>query len=70
MKPERMEKPVKSPCISLCALDENDMCVGCQRTGDEVIRWGRMTNDERREVLAKLAVRAQQQGMQFGKEEE
>ncbi|MBU0919208.1 MAG: DUF1289 domain-containing protein [Pseudomonadota bacterium] len=45
------EKPVASPCVSLCALDEYDLCVGCQRSADEIRRWGLMSNEERREVL-------------------
>lgn len=48
---------VRSPCVSVCALDANDVCIGCQRTSDEIMRWTRMTNDERREVLAKVAKR-------------
>lgn len=48
---------VRSPCVSVCALDENDMCIGCQRTGDEIFRWTSMTNEERKEVLRKVAER-------------
>lgn len=48
---------VRSPCVSVCALDENDMCIGCQRTGDEILRWTQMTNEERREVLRLVAIR-------------
>lgn len=48
---------VRSPCVQVCALDENDICIGCQRTGDEILRWTQMTNDERREVLRKVAIR-------------
>ena len=51
---------VRSPCVSVCALDENDMCIGCQRTGDEILRWTTMSNDERREVLLKVAEREKQ----------
>lgn len=57
------EKPVKSPCVSLCALDINDICMGCQRTGDEIRRWGAMTNPQRRAVLANIEQRARQQGL-------
>lgn len=46
-----VEKPVKSPCVSVCALDENDVCVGCYRTANEISFWSRYNNDERREVL-------------------
>ncbi|AZT83470.1 DUF1289 domain-containing protein [Marinobacter sp. GN3S48] len=48
---------VRSPCVSVCALDANDVCIGCHRTGDEIMRWTRMTNDERRDVLKKVARR-------------
>lgn len=50
---------VRSPCVSVCALDEKDVCIGCHRTGDEILRWTQMTNDERREVLIKVAEREQ-----------
>ncbi|MDY7218189.1 DUF1289 domain-containing protein [Denitrificimonas sp. JX-1] len=61
--PAPREKPVRSPCVSLCALDINDVCMGCQRTGEEISAWGKMTNDERREVLAKINERARKQGL-------
>lgn len=48
---------VRSPCVSVCALDGNDICVGCHRSGDEITRWSRMNNEERREVLKKVAER-------------
>ncbi|GAA0850593.1 MULTISPECIES: DUF1289 domain-containing protein [Marinobacter] len=50
---------VRSPCVSVCALDENDVCIGCHRTGDEILRWTQMSNDERREVLREVAKREQ-----------
>lgn len=51
------EDKVRSPCVSICALDETDVCIGCQRTGDEILYWTRMTNQERRAVLEKVAER-------------
>ncbi|MBU2874479.1 DUF1289 domain-containing protein [Marinobacter salexigens] len=53
---ERKER-VRSPCVSICALDERDICIGCQRTGDEILRWTSMTNCERKAVLLKVAER-------------
>ena len=61
--PKPREKPIKSPCISVCALDINDICMGCQRSGDEISRWGTMDNQQRREVLEQGAQRARQQGL-------
>lgn len=52
------ERPVPSPCVFVCALNEQDICDGCQRTGDEITRWGRMSNEERRQVLERCRQRA------------
>ena len=30
----------KSPCIGVCVLDENNICIGCRRTIEEIIRMG------------------------------
>ena len=57
------EAPVPSPCVHVCALDEQDICLGCQRTAAETTRWGRMDNNERREVLVRCHERARQQGL-------
>ena len=29
-----------SPCVRNCCLDKKDVCIGCGRTVDEIIRWG------------------------------
>ncbi len=60
-----VEKPVPSPCISICALDEQDICTGCQRTAGEITRWGRMDNAERRQVLLLCHERALAAGLIF-----
>jgi len=48
---------VPSPCVSICALDADDVCVGCFRTGREISYWGRMSPDQQREVLRRCQVR-------------
>lgn len=57
------ERPVPSPCVSICALDEDDICTGCQRSVAEITRWGRMDNQERREVLRRCHERAKAKGL-------
>lgn len=42
---------VPSPCVSICALDGDDVCIGCFRTGMEIARWGILTPAQQREVL-------------------
>ena len=44
---------IKSPCVSICALDMDDVCVGCHRTGEEITRWWEMDNTERLATLEK-----------------
>lgn len=52
------EAPVRSPCNKVCTMDaDGRYCIGCGRTLDEIARWGAMTNDERRAVLAELEAR-------------
>lgn len=48
---------VKSPCVAICALDENDVCIGCYRTGQEITDWGEMDNEKKRALLKKVSER-------------
>jgi hypothetical protein len=48
---------VRSPCVSICALNEDDVCIGCHRSSDEIMRWMQMNSDQRREVLRLVAER-------------
>lgn len=49
---------VSTPCIKVCLLDpETGLCEGCGRTGDEVARWGSLSEDERLRIMAGLEER-------------
>lgn len=50
-------KEPSSPCVSICALDHNDVCVGCLRSGEEISRWGEMSAADKIKVLKKVARR-------------
>lgn len=51
------DRQLVSPCVSICALDEEDICVGCFRTGGEISIWGLLSNDEKREVFRRIDLR-------------
>lgn len=51
---------VKSPCIDICSLDEQDVCVGCYRTLQEITDWSAMDNAQRNIVLRNSQLRDQQ----------
>lgn len=53
---------VKSPCVAVCALDENDVCIGCYRTGNEITQWGEMDNQSKAEVMKNVAKREADSG--------
>ncbi|WP_040260271.1 DUF1289 domain-containing protein [Pseudomonas massiliensis] len=45
---------VKSPCVSLCKLDEARYCQGCHRHVEHIREW-RAASDERRREIVGLA---------------
>jgi hypothetical protein len=52
------DAPAVSPCIKVCTLDPaSTTCLGCGRTLDEIARWGRASEPERRAILALLPER-------------
>lgn len=54
-----MSERVKSPCVSICALDADDVCIGCYRTGQEISFWGQMTPAQQRDVMVRVEQREQ-----------
>ena len=52
------QETVPSPCVSICALDDRDICIGCFRSGREISDWGKLSDDEKRAVLRRCAERS------------
>ena len=41
-----------TPCIGVCRIDPLlRLCVGCARTLDEIGRWSRLSDTERRHIM-------------------
>lgn len=51
------EEVVLSPCVGVCALDDDDICIGCWRSGEEISRWGYLDNAGKRAILKKVEER-------------
>jgi hypothetical protein len=49
-----------SPCIRNCCLDERNICMGCGRSLEEIIRWSNATDSEKKEILARSRARTEQ----------
>ena len=45
------DQAVPSPCVSICALDDDDVCVGCFRSGSEITDWFMASDARKREIL-------------------
>ncbi|KZY60341.1 Fe-S oxidoreductase [Oleiphilus sp. HI0071] len=54
---ENEVKPIASPCVSICALDDSDICVGCHRSGQEIAGWGAKSEAEKAEIMVKVRER-------------
>ena len=48
---------VTSPCVRDCCLDDNDVCLGCGRTLQDILRWQAASDDEREAILAAAKAR-------------
>ena len=57
------EQEVRSPCMSICVIDRRTgLCAGCYRTLDEIAGWIDLATDERRAVMARIALRRKMLG--------
>lgn len=57
-----MTKRIKSPCISVCVLNDADVCTGCYRRSSEIVDWLVFEEEKKREVLASCAQRRKDSG--------
>ena len=48
---------VESPCVSLCRLDEERVCMGCFRHVEDIREWRAADDDRRREIRARALSR-------------
>ena len=49
---------VPSPCVNICRMDAaSGLCVGCQRTIDEIAAWSALDDDARRAVWSRVEAR-------------
>lgn len=51
------EQPVRSPCVSNCCLDDQDICLGCFRHIDEIIGWYSADDERRRQIMDNVLAR-------------
>lgn len=47
----------ESPCVAVCALDSDDICIDCGRTSAEITEYREASADRRREINGKAEKR-------------
>jgi len=52
-----IENRVGSPCVRKCCLDDNDICVGCFRSLEEIRQWSQADDSTRQRFLANATSR-------------
>ncbi len=56
MQPE-LENPVAPSCVDNCCLNDDDICMGCFRSLQEILDWGAADNASRMEILRRVEER-------------
>lgn len=51
------EQEPKSPCISVCVLNTDDVCLGCYRTAGEITDWFMASPAEKRAIIERARQR-------------
>lgn len=54
---------IASPCVNNCQLNEEDVCMGCYRSLQEIGDWMLLNSEQRLEVLQRSQERRKQDGM-------
>lgn len=49
---------VKSPCVGICKLDADSICIGCFRSSDEIASWGILSDADKQQILGQCKERA------------
>jgi len=49
-----LTEEVRSPCISVCVLDENDICDGCYRSAQEITDWIELSIPQKKAVTPQI----------------
>ena len=55
-----LEARVESPCVRICTLDDDDICLGCFRDIGEICAWARASEEQRRHIVEAAQRRRQE----------
>jgi hypothetical protein len=56
---EQPTGPVASPCVGICCVGADGVCIGCFRSLDELAVWTTANDTEKRRILRNCRARQQ-----------
>lgn len=54
-----------SPCVRNCCLDDNDVCIGCGRTLEEIRSWSVVDDETRLRIRVQADERVRERRLRF-----
>ncbi|NTS76939.1 DUF1289 domain-containing protein [Catenovulum sp. SM1970] len=44
----------QNPCVRNCCLDDEDVCIGCGRTLEQICQWQSYSKDKQKAIFTQL----------------
>jgi predicted Fe-S protein YdhL (DUF1289 family) len=57
--------PLASPCVRNCCLDEDNVCMGCGRSLQEIVAWSTATDTDKAAILERSRERSRLRAARF-----
>jgi predicted Fe-S protein YdhL (DUF1289 family) len=64
-----IDRPIQSPCVRNCCLDDDLTCLGCFRSLEEIKEWGIVDNHRRGIILRNAEQRREASRQMFERPE-
>jgi predicted Fe-S protein YdhL (DUF1289 family) len=56
---------IHKPCIKKCCLNEEDICLGCFRSFNDMLKWNKASINEKTEMLKMAEVRKKEHALKY-----
>ncbi|RCU45516.1 MULTISPECIES: DUF1289 domain-containing protein [Corallincola] len=56
-KIQQAHRTTGSPCVRNCCLDDNDICLGCFRSLEEILAWRESSKEHKAQMLEECLMR-------------
>ena len=56
---------IHKPCIRKCCLNEEDICLGCFRSFNDMQKWNKASVNEKTEMLKMAEIRKKEHALKY-----